>query len=120
MNTEEVAKKMKGYIDRLFNLFIERNATYAGSGHWAGNFTRNAKLNEILRLPEIMHKPYGQALYFVTTKLDRLINELVELERTGIKPKRGEDHIDDMMVYLFITRQLLLERDLIKEDNPNE
>lgn len=115
MKTEEMAKVMRENLSKLVELFIDRNTQYAGPGHWAGNFMRQAEMNRILRVKEIIEKPYGRPLQFVIDKVDRTINAVIDLQN-GKKVKHLEDSIDDAIVYLFITKMLLKEAGYI-EDN---
>lgn len=115
MKTSKVTIKMKEYISKLINLFLERNLEYAGENDWSSNFKRNAKLSKILRIKEIIEEPYGQSIRYSIDKIDRLINNILHI-RKGDKVTHIGDCIDDAIVYLFITKQILIEEGLITND----
>jgi len=120
MKTSEIAIKMKKYIGKLVSLFLNRNMEYADEGEWASNFNRNALYNEVFRIKEIIEQPYGVSLEYVLQKIDRIINGILIEKGKGEKEATHiSDSIDDAIVYLFITRNLLIEAGLI-EDKENE
>ena len=109
-----MAIRMKEYISKLVKLFIDRNMEYAGEEEWSANFIRNAKHFKNFRLKEIIEEPYGQSIRYVIDKVDRLVNNILHA-REGKKAEHMVDCIDDAIVYLFITKQILTEEGLIKE-----
>jgi len=113
MKTSEMAIEMKKTLENLVNLFLDRNSQYAGEEEWAANFIRNAKIIEAMRVDKIMTKPYGKSIAMVVDKVDRLVNGILVKEQ-GIKITHLEDSIDDAIVYLFITKMLLKEVDIIE------
>ena len=124
MKTSEIAIQMKGYISKLIGLFLDRNLQYASEEEWDSNFRRNAALNKIYRMQEIIEEPYGVSIEYVLQKLDRLVNGIIlatgKYHRgwLGPSPKYSRsisDSIDDAIVYLFITKQILIEEGLIEE-----
>jgi len=117
MKTSEMAVKMKKYIDKLVSLFLDRNMEYADEGKWASNFIRNALYNEVFRIKEIIEQPYGVSLEYVLQKIDRIINGiLIEKRKEEKEATHIGDSIDDAIVYLVITKNLLIEAGLIKDE----
>jgi hypothetical protein len=114
MNTEEMAEKLRGFIEPLIRLFIDRNKAYSGEEYWASNFVRNAKLIEDLDLKQIIDKPYGVSIDYVVKKIERLVNELKLYKNDGRIPTHASDSIRDSIVYLFITYMLLKEAEIIE------
>jgi hypothetical protein len=110
-----MAETMRKTLSNLVDIFIDRNTQYAGPDHWAGNFLRNAELNRVLRIKEIIEKPYGRPLQFVVDKVDRAINGIIDLQNDK-EAGHLADSIDDAIVYLFITKMLLKEAGYIEDD----
>jgi len=108
-----MAEEMRRTLSKLVDLFLDRNSQYAGEDEWAANFNRSAKLNEVLRMDKIITKPYGKSISMVVDKVDRLINGIVVREQ-GVKTTHIGDSIDDAIVYLFITKMLLRESNVIE------
>ena len=108
MKTSEIAEEMRRTLSKLVDLFLERNRQYAGEKDWSANFSRNAELNRILRIDKIITRPYGKSIAMVVDKLDRLTNGLI-VQEEGIVTTHLADSIDDAIVYLFITKMLLME-----------
>jgi len=114
MKTSEMAQEMRKTLNKLVELFLNRNAQYAGEEEWAANFRRNAQLNKILRMERIINDPYGKSLAFVADKLDRVINGVI-LTKQGDKGQTHiGDSIDDAIVYLFISKMLLKEDGIVQ------
>lgn len=115
MKTSEMGEEMKKMLNELVRIFLDRNVQYAGEEEWAANFRRNAELNRILRIDKVITKPYGKSLAFVVDKVDRAINGIIQVnEGTVQEMTHIGDSIDDAIVYLFITKMLLKEDELIE------
>jgi hypothetical protein len=97
------------FLKRIAGIFAERNRIYAGEEEALANFNRNAKLAEIFKLGRFIDKPYGTSIKFVVEKVDRMINEIHHYLDGKPVSSHFEDHIEDAMVYLFITREALKE-----------
>jgi len=132
INQEELEKKTRKHVEVLVNLMVERNKKYSTIDYTkkeaTSNFWRNADLNRILRLTELLDKPYGTSIEYVVQKVDRLINGILlvhkELKGKVYYPplifknigsgtrKTIADSIDDAIVYLIITKRILEEMGL--------
>lgn len=113
MKTSDMGGVLEAYIKKLLNLFLERNQTYAEEIDALANFKRNAELTRVFRLDRIITRPYGSSLKYVIEKIDRLINETIHHQEGRPVSPHFEDHIDDAIVYLFITKQALKEEGII-------
>lgn len=129
MNSNEVAELLKKNVGNLADIFINRNMQYASEDNWDSNFRRNAKYNQAFRISEIIDKPYGVSIHYVLQKIDRLINGIIELDGrlSPVFTKNIEnkypairDSIDDAIIYLFITKMLLVENNILLKDVEGE
>jgi len=120
MRTSEAAKLLEEWVLQLRELFLERNAQYAGEEVWDSNFVQAAKTAELFRIKEMIEKPYGQTIRYVLEKINRAINGI--LNKNQAKMTHIEDSIDDAVVYLLITKLLLVEAGIIegKKDQDRE
>lgn len=117
MKTSEVKAIMENNLAKLVRIFCERNTQYSGEEDWNSNFKRNAELAKILRLKEIIEYPYGRSIQFIVDKVDRMVNLVIMKQRDfKFNASHLEDSIDDAIVYLFITKQMLREAGFIEDE----
>jgi len=136
INQRELEEKTKKHLKELIDLMIQRNKKYSTTNYAAkeatSNFWRNAELNRILRIEELLDQPYGISIEYVVQKVDRLINGILVARKefdsrtilnvksawypfittTASTKKTISDSIDDAIVYLIITKRILEEMGL--------
>jgi len=131
INQEEMEKRTKAHLKSLIDLMIQRNKKYSTTDitkkEATQNFLRNAELNKIFRLKELIEEPYGISIHYAIQKIDRLINTILiahqqSYDRSMVLPppyllhavdkdlkKVISDSVDDAIVYLIITKRILEE-----------